>query len=86
MSDSENYEDGLVADDDYHVPVEYKIVDLPVIQVPQMQTLKNYDCKIYRKLIDPQANPAEASYEWKRKCHGRIKFIKSDGVIVVAAF
>lgn len=62
--------------DDYHVPVEYKIVDLPIISLPQMNTLKTYPCKIYKKVALPQlASVAEADYEWKRRCHGRIKFV-----------
>lgn len=40
--------------DDYHVPLEYKIVDLPIIHIPLMNTLKTYPCKIYKKVIFPQ--------------------------------
>lgn len=46
--------------DDYHVPIEYKIVDLPIIHFPQMETLKTFPCKIYRKIeLNADQNPAE---------------------------
>ena len=48
--------------DDYHVPLEYKIVDLPIIQMPLMNTLKTYPCKIYKKVHIPQFDPHEPVY------------------------
>lgn len=49
-------------------PPEYKIVELPLIQMPPMDTLQAYACKIYRRV---------SNGEWKRKCFGRVKFIKN---------
>ncbi len=58
--------------------------------MPTMTTLKTYACKIYRKNVMsvgnsnqsaiptsfiPSAAASHITYEWKRKCFGRIKFI-----------
>ena len=60
---------GIFADNDQeYYPPEYKIVDLPIIEMPVMQVLKNYPCKIYRQ---------SENGEWKRRCYGRIKFVQN---------
>ena len=64
-------------DDDIYYPLEYKIVDLPVVEMPVMHTLKTYQCKIYRRCENG---------EWKRKCFGKAKFVEKLGQVVVAAF
>jgi hypothetical protein len=54
--------------------------------MPKMDTLRTFPCKIYRKVEDNVGGTGEICYEWKRKCYGRIKFIRKENRIVVAAF
>jgi hypothetical protein len=74
------------ADPEYFIPLEYKIVDLPITPLQVIHTLKTFPCKIYRRVCLNAGEPGAPSHEWKRKCHGRIKFVEAEGRILVAAF
>ena len=66
--------DPLFPENDEFYSPDYKIVDLPIIDVPVLEPISTFNAKIYR-FVDE---------EWKRICHGKIKFYKFDYVVVSA--
>lgn len=49
-------------DEEYNIPLEYKIVDLPIIPLPQISIISSFGCKIYKKVSFPAVNPGEDLY------------------------
>ena len=60
-----------------YYPPEYKIVDLPIIDIPVIVPLANFNAKVYRF--------SDTDGEWKRMCYGKIKIFQ-DQYNIVSAF